>query len=120
MIPASGVQHGTLVSGPLLDAVARAGRGWGGLDLDAFNVLRDTVTTRFTKQLGFRMADIEHVKQKKQDKINHLHLRVIQTKKFVHYVTQKITIVQQLLNIQSGVKVNQFMVHTHYQLMMDM
>ena len=67
VIPASGVQHATLVSGPLLDAVARAGRGWGGLDLDAFNVLRDTVTTRFTKQLGFRMADIEHVKQKKQD-----------------------------------------------------
>ena len=61
VIPASGVQHATLVSGPLLDAVARAGRGWGGLDLDAFNVLRDTVTTRFTKQLGFRMADIEHV-----------------------------------------------------------
>ena len=32
----------------------------------------------------------------------------------------KTTIEQQLLNIQYGVKVNQFMVHTHYQLMMDM
>ena len=67
MIPASGAQHGTLISSEQLDAVVRipgagraaaGGAAWGGLDLDGFNLLRDTVTTRFTKQLGFRMSDV--------------------------------------------------------------
>jgi protein arginine N-methyltransferase 7 len=56
VIPEQGIQYVTLIESEAVRNVSYVGRADGSIDMDAFNLLRDTSSTFLTKQVGFRLS----------------------------------------------------------------